>query len=596
MDNYYDNNPSKRIEKIKAKSKTIISDLPKNSIKYVLSLFPILFWIKNYNLIWLSGDIVAGLTVGSVVIPQGMGYAVLASLEPEYGLYSSFVGVSIYCLFSTSKDITIGPTAVMSLLIGQIITEIEKNNPDIYSAPQIAISLALICGLISLVIGLLRLGIIVDFIPAPVVAGFTTGSAITITIPKLLGITNIDSKEAAYLVLGKSLGGLPRVKIDAALGIFSLVYLYGLKHGSRYLAKRYPTKERLFFFIEILRNITVVIICTLIAFLLNIGKDTNPFKILKNVPSGFSHIGPAYLDLPLMRLIANYLPSVTIIMILEHVAIAKSFGRINNYKINSNQELIAIGTTNILGSFFGSYPTTGSFSRTALKAKSGVRTPLAGVFAGILVILALFFLTEAFYYIPDAVLAHHHTCTLLVILVRLARAKYEILGKIKLATIQPPDGVLIFRLDESLTYPNASYIDDQIVKYCKKNTQRVYQPPLKKGDRPWNDFTVYGDASKEEEVENSKKPILNAIVFDFIAVGSLDSTGLQFLIDMKKELNKYSGHHVEYHFANVISTSIKNSLIVGGFGTLEGESGHVTEGDVVEQIALSHNDTINENK
>ncbi|CAJ0755491.1 17022_t:CDS:2 [Entrophospora sp. SA101] len=567
MDNYYDNNPSKRIEKIKAKSKTIISDLPKNSIKYVLSLFPILFWIKNYNLIWLSGDIVAGLTVGSVVIPQGMGYAVLASLEPEYGLYSSFVGVSIYCLFSTSKDITIGPTAVMSLLIGQIITEIEKNNPDIYSAPQIAISLALICGLISLVIGLLRLGIIVDFIPAPVVAGFTTGSAITITIPKLLGITNIDSKEAAYLVLGKSLGGLPRVKIDAALGIFSLVYLYGLKHGSRYLAKRYPTKERLFFFIEILRNITVVIICTLIAFLLNIGKDTNPFKILKNVPSGFSHIGPAYLDLPLMRLIANYLPSVTIIMILEHVAIAKSFGRINNYKINSNQELIAIGTTNILGSFFGSYPTTGSFSRTALKAKSGVRTPLAGVFAA-----------------------------LLVILVRLARAKYEILGKIKLATIQPPDGVLIFRLDESLTYPNASYIDDQIVKYCKKNTQRVYQPPLKKGDRPWNDFTVYGDASKEEEVENSKKPILNAIVFDFIAVGSLDSTGLQFLIDMKKELNKYSGHHVEYHFANVISTSIKNSLIVGGFGTLEGESGHVTEGDVVEQIALSHNDTINENK
>ncbi|CAJ0632891.1 3010_t:CDS:2 [Entrophospora sp. SA101] len=521
-----------------------------------------------------------------------MGYAVLASLEPEYGLYSSFVGVSIYCLFSTSKDITIGPTAVMSLLIGQIITEIEKNNPDIYSAPQIAISLALICGLISLVIGLLRLGIIVDFIPAPVVAGFTTGSAITITVTQA---------KAAYLVLGKSLGGLPRVKIDAALGIFSLVYLYGLKHGSRYLAKRYPTKERLFFFIEILRNITVVIICTLIAFLLNIGKDTNPFKILKNVPSGFSHIGPAYLDLPLMRLIANYLPSVTIIMILEHVAIAKSFGRINNYKINSNQELIAIGTTNILGSFFGSYPTTGSFSRTALKAKSGVRTPLAGVFAGILVILALFFLTEAFYYIPDAVLALLSGPTyikqlwdiesLLVILVRLARAKYEILGKIKLATIQPPDGVLIFRLDESLTYPNASYIDDQIVKYCKKNTQRVYQPPLKKGDRPWNDFTVYGDASKEEEVENSKKPILNAIVFDFIAVGSLDSTGLQFLIDMKKELNKYSGHHVEYHFANVISTSIKNSLIVGGFGTLEGESGHVTEGDVVEQIALIKNRT-----
>ncbi|CAJ0648622.1 5559_t:CDS:2 [Entrophospora sp. SA101] len=291
-----------------------------------------------------------------------------------------------------------------------------------------------------------------------------------------------------------------------------------------------------------------------------------------------------------------------------------------------SQELIAIGITNFVGSFFGAYPATGSFSRSAIKSKSGVRTPLADIFSAILVMLALYVLTPAFYYIPDAVLSaviFHAVLDLIsspeyvfqlweaqfwdflvfvvavvftffftVEVIRLARPKYESLGRIKLDDINedstsgekyayaplesksfksiiepPPDGVLIFRIDEALIYPNASYIDDQILDYAKSKTRRIYKPPSKTGDRPWNDSSYRDD--NQEQIENSNKPLLKAVVFDFVAISSLDSTGLQSIIDIRKELDRYSGHKVEYHFANVLSKSIKKSLIYGGFGQME---------------------------
>ncbi|CAJ0896173.1 7531_t:CDS:2, partial [Entrophospora sp. SA101] len=544
---------------------------------------------------------VAGMTAGLVVIPQGMAYALLVGLTPEYGLYSSFVGVSIYFLFSTSKDITIGPTAVMSLLMGQNLASIQASHTDPANpaAPLVtlAVAFAFMSGIIALIIGLLRFGkILVDYISAPVIAGFTTGSALTISIGqvyKILNISGVDSKEPAYIVVGKTFKNLPSTKIDAALGITGLVCLYSIKYGTRYFAKRYPSKERAFFFIGILRNIFVVILGAFVAYLAGLGQSKNPFKILKDVPSGFTHVGVPVLDSNVLRQIAPYLPGVTIILILEHIAIAKSFGRINNYRITPSQELIAIGITNFVGSFFGAYPATGSFSRSAIKSKSGVRTPLADIFSAILVMLALYVLTPAFYYIPDAVLsAVIFHAVLDLISIRLARPKYESLGRIKLDDINedstsgekyayaplesksfksiiepPPDGVLIFRIDEALIYPNASYIDDQILDYAKSKTRRIYKPPSKTGDRPWNDSSYRDD--NQEQIENSNKPLLKAVVFDFVAISSLDSTGLQSIIDIRKELDRYSGHKVEYHFANVLSKSIKKSLIYGGFGQME---------------------------
>ncbi len=157
---------------------------------YVKRLFPFHAWILHYNLTWGLGDLVAGLTVGMVLVPQSMSYAKIAGLDAEYGLYSSFVGVMIYALFATSKDVTIGPVAVMSLETSKVIAHVQSQT-DAYTAATIATCLAFMTGFIVLGIGLLRLGWIIEFIPAPAVAGFMTGSAITVRPFPLTLITPI---------------------------------------------------------------------------------------------------------------------------------------------------------------------------------------------------------------------------------------------------------------------------------------------------------------------------------------------------------------------------------------------------------------------
>ncbi|CAF4129295.1 unnamed protein product [Didymodactylos carnosus] len=299
---------------------------PHYAKSYVQGLFPIVGWLPRYNLTWLTGDLIAGITVGVIVVPQGMAYAKVAQLPPEYGLYSSFVGLC--------------PTAVMSLLIGQAILSIGTAE---YSAPQIASCLTLFSGLVTLVIGLIRLGVLVDFIPNPAIAGFMTGSCITIIIgqlPKLFGITGIKSSLAAYLILGYTLKGLPHTQLDLAFGAVGLVWLYTVKYSVQYFTRRYPKRERLLFFFGIARNAILVIVGTLIAYLINLHKTTSPISILKKVPSGFRQMHPPITTPAILSLIAPYIVPTVIILILEHVAIAKSFGRVNDYK--SKQTIITI--------------------------------------------------------------------------------------------------------------------------------------------------------------------------------------------------------------------------------------------------------------
>lgn len=244
----------------------------------------------------------------------------------------------------------------MSLLVGQTVANVTASGQ--YTAPQVAVVLSLFGGFITLFIGLVRLGILVDFIPGPAIAGFMTGSSITISVgqwPKLFGMQSVDTHDSAYLIFGNFFKYLPETKLDAAFGIIGLVWLYSVRFGTGYLTKKYPKHEKIFFFANIMRNGVLVIFGTLIAFLINIGRDTSPISILKTVPSGFTAMGVPTVDVNLVSEVASTLPSVVIILVLEHVAIAKSFGRINNYKIDADQEIIAIGAANVIGSFFGKY-------------------------------------------------------------------------------------------------------------------------------------------------------------------------------------------------------------------------------------------------
>ncbi|KAI0340647.1 sulfate permease [Trametopsis cervina] len=379
---------------------------------YLTSLLPIFGWIHRYNFGWAYGDLVAGLTVGIVGVPQSMSYAQIATLPAEYGLYSSFVGVLVYCFFATSKDVSIGPVAVMSLTVSQIIKHVNEAHPGVWDGPQIATTVAFICGFIVLGIGLLRLGWIVEFIPAPAVSGFMTGSAINIVsgqVPGLLGLTGFDTRASTYKVIINTLKHLPFTRLDAAFGIPGLVFLYLMRWLCVRLTKKYPRSARLFFFFNVFRNAFVIIVLSFASWLYTRHRRSAsgkyPIKILQDVPRGFKHLGQPTIDPELVSALAGELPVATIILFLEHIAISKSFGRVNGYKINPNQELIAIGVTNTIGTLFGAYPATGSFSRSALQSKSGVRTPAAGLFSAVVVIVALYGLTPAFFWIPTAALS-----------------------------------------------------------------------------------------------------------------------------------------------------------------------------------------------
>lgn len=378
------------------------------SAAYIKSLFPFLSWMPHYNLQWLAGDLVAGITIGAILVPQGMAYALLANLEPQFGLYSSFMGVIIYWVFGTSKDISIGPVAVLSTVVGTVVQDLKAAGVTL-SANAIASSLSIIAGCIVLGLGLLRLGWLVDLISITSLSAFMTGSAITIAVsqlPSLLGLHGFSNRDAPYKVIINTLKHLPETKLDAALGLTALFLLYLIRHVLTRAAERYPNKKRIIFFANTMRTVFAILLYTLISWLVNRGRREHPaFSVLGKVPKGFQEVGPPSLNSAILSKFATHLPATVIVMLVEHIAISKSFGRVNNYTIDPSQEMVAIGMTNILGPFLGGYPSTGSFSRTAVNSKAGVRTPAAGIITGVVVLLATYLLTSVFFYIPSASLA-----------------------------------------------------------------------------------------------------------------------------------------------------------------------------------------------
>ncbi|KAJ1553159.1 Sulfate permease 2, partial [Cladochytrium tenue] len=380
--------------------------LPSHARDYFISLFPIAGWLPRYNLTWFVGDIIAGVTVALVVIPQALGYSSkLATLPAVYGLYSSFFGVLIYALFATTKDVTIGPTAVLSQLVGQILASYDAGD-SVDGQVKFAVALSFLVGVFQLFLGLFRFGIIVDFVPVPVIVGFTTGAGVQIIIGQLASVTGIkgvDTTQAPYAILGawiRKLNTLPSTKYDLAFGISTLAFILIVKYATAYLNR--GGQRPVWKYIGLLRNGVAIIIFTGISYAI---RNNNSISIVGTVPVGLSGIPKPDLSGSFLGNVIRALPSALIVSILEHIAVAKSYGRINGYRPNDNQELVAIGITNLFGAFLGAYPATGSFSRSAIKSQSGVRSPMAAFFTAIIILIALYTLTGAFYFIPSASLA-----------------------------------------------------------------------------------------------------------------------------------------------------------------------------------------------
>ncbi|KAI8366382.1 sulfate transporter family-domain-containing protein [Choanephora cucurbitarum] len=406
---YVDNPPIRYTDQLKYG----IKQLPRMAQTYVKNLFPIVDWLPSYNMTWFSGDILAALTVGILVIPQSLAYAKIANLPPVFGLYTNFVGVLLYPLFGTSKDISIGVSAVMALMVGQVMGKFyltEQYLSGEWTAADASIMLSLFAGFITLFIGIFRLGDLFHFICQPAIAGFMGGSGITIVINqlnKIFGIPGINTSEAPYLVFGKTLANLNHASVDAAFGLSAIIYLYLVKYLSEYLMRRYPQYNRWIFFFNTSRSVVVLIFSTLICFMINrFGYFTSsPVTVLGEIPAGLGHMAVPTIKTDVVSFFLADLPGIVILLIMEHGTISNSLGKLADYKVDMSQEILAIGLSNVFSSFFCAFPSLGAFSRSAVNFKSGARTPLSSFFMGIIALLSLFFFTPAFTYVSTAALS-----------------------------------------------------------------------------------------------------------------------------------------------------------------------------------------------
>lgn len=265
--------------------------LRQSASNYIRSLFPFLDWIKHYNAHWLASDVIAGMTVGAVVIPQGMAYASLAKLAPQFGLYSSFMGAAVYWIFGTSKDISIGPVAVLSTVVGTVVEDVISRPETRHFPPHvIASALSIVAGCLVLTIGLLRCGWIVDLLSVTSLSAFMTGSAITIfasQLPSLLGLTGFSHRDAAYRVVMHTLQNLDDMSLDTAVGLTALLLLYLIRRVLATAAARLPEHKQAVFLMSSMRTVFVISFYTVISFLVNRHRRKNPlFNVLGTIPNG----------------------------------------------------------------------------------------------------------------------------------------------------------------------------------------------------------------------------------------------------------------------------------------------------------------------
>jgi len=351
--------------------------------------FPFLQWLSNYTSANLSKDLVAGLTVGIILIPQGMAYAMIAGLPPVYGLYASIFPLLIYVLLGTSRQLAIGPVAMDSLLVAAGLSALAISGVENYI--MMAIFLAFMVGAIQLLLGICRMGFLVNFLSKPVISGFTSAAALIIIFSQLkhlLGVNITNSNKFHQLVRNAFEKISETNSFDFALGIVGIVIIVGLKQWSK----------------KIPGILLVVILGILAVYFLDL--EAKGVTIVGTIPIGLPEFRVPNINIENILNIWPIALTLALVGFLEAISIGKALQEKSGLEtIDSNQELVALGASNMIGSFFQSYPTTASFSRSAINGEAGAKTNLSALFSVILVVMTLLFLTPLFYYLPNAILA-----------------------------------------------------------------------------------------------------------------------------------------------------------------------------------------------
>ena len=350
---------------------------------------PILSWLPGYKKEYLSGDFSAGLTVGVMLIPQGMAYAMIAGLPPVYGLYAALVPQVVYAIFGTSRQLGVGPVAMDSLLVAAGVSVIAEAGSQNYIS--LAILLAFMMGVTQLALGLFRMGFLVNFLSKPVISGFTSAAALIIALNQLKHFVGVDlSGSNVFTILYEAILKFGEFNwISLVMGTVGILILKNIKK----LHKAIPGA-----LVAVILGIIVVKIFNL---------NAHEVKIVGKVPEGLPHFSIPVFGSPHFNELIPIAATLALIAFMEAISVAKALQakHKNEYKLDANQELIGLGMSNVVGSFFSCYPTTGGFSRSAVNEQSGAKTNLAALISASLVALTLLFLTPLFYYLPKSILA-----------------------------------------------------------------------------------------------------------------------------------------------------------------------------------------------
>ncbi|CAL5081769.1 unnamed protein product [Urochloa decumbens] len=521
-------------------------------LEWAEAALPCVAWMRKYR--WkedLQADLAAGITVGVMLVPQAMSYAKLAGLHPIYGLYTGFIPLFVYAIFGSSRQLAVGPVALVSLLVSNVLGGIVNSSSELYT--ELAILLAFMVGILECLMGLLRLGWLIRFISHSVISGFTTASAIVIGLSQIkyfLGYSVTRSSKIIPLIESIIAGADQFSWPPFVMGSTFLLILLTMKNLGK-------SNKRLRF-LRASGPLTAVVLGTIfvkffhppaISVVGEIPQGLPKFSI----PRGFEHV---MLLMPTAVLITG-------VAILESVGIAKALAAKNGYELDSNKELFGLGIANICGSLFSAYPATGSFSRSAVNHESGAKTGLSGIIMGIIIGGALMFMTPLFTDIPqvdyeeaiflwgidkkDFFLWAITFITTLVFGIEIgvlvgvgfslafvihesANPHIAVLGRLPGTTVyrntlQYPEaytynGIVVVRIDAPMYFANISYIKDRL---------REYELNLPNSNRGLDVGRVY------------------FVILEMSPVTYIDSSAVQALKDLHQE---YKARHIQIAIAN----------------------------------------------
>lgn len=361
---------------------------------------PLITQLKNYDFEKFTGDLIAGLVTAFIAVPQCMAYAHLAGLPAEYGLYCSLLPLIIYAILGSSRTLVVGPAAIISIMIANTLTSLAPETPE--QAIEYSVNLSLLTGLFLLLFSLLRLGKFTNFISKPVINGFTSASAIVIILsqlPLILGIekTNGLSLPEIFIKVGEA----NIIVIFISLSAFLLLWLSKSYFLSISTYFRFPPPLRQA--VSKSGPVLAIIVGSFLVFYFDLV-ESHSVKVVGEVPSGLPSLSISLFNPALWPDLLLPASSIALICFLTSLAVGITMAAKDNKRINSNQELMALGMANIGSALTGTFAVAGSISRSMTNHVSGANTQVANVVSALIVLISLLFFTDFFYFLPRAVL------------------------------------------------------------------------------------------------------------------------------------------------------------------------------------------------